>query len=174
MSEQWVKVEEIPLFEVSNYGEVRNIDTGHIITPRLEAPPRNKLPRVRVFLWNGERVRAFLLHRLVAQAFVPNPENKPFVMHLNGDYTDNRADNLKWVYADEIFKNPVIIERNKFKKAMPGISKPRRKVYCPDLNQIFPSVKAASRASGASYEAVQVVLKGKMRSVNGMRFEYVD
>ena len=174
MSEQWVTIEEVPLYEVSSYGDVRNINTGRILTPRLETAPRNKIPRARVFLWNGDCLQAFMLHRLVAKAFIPNPENKPFVMHIDGDYTDNRAANLKWACKEEILQNPVIVERNKFRKAIPGISKPRKKVYCPDLNETFPSVKAAAKASGVSYEAVQVVLKGKMRSANGMRFEYVD
>ena len=174
MSEQWITVEEAPLYEVSSNGDVRNINSGRILAPRPETAPRNKLPRVRVFLWNDGCLKAFFLHRLVAKAFIPNPENKPFVMHINGDYTDNRAVNLKWACIDEIRQNPVVVERNKFKKSMPGISKPRKKIYCPELNKTFPSIKAASRASGVSYEAIQVVLMGRMKSANGMRFECVN
>lgn len=56
---------------------------------------------VRVELWAGGRGRKYLLHRLLAQAFISNPDRKPQVNHINGDKANNLLSNLEWVTQSE-------------------------------------------------------------------------
>jgi hypothetical protein len=62
----------------------------------------------------------FYVHRAVAELYIPNPENKPCIDHINGDRLDNRLENLRWVTYKENNNNPITKERQKkaIKEAM--------------------------------------------------------
>lgn len=61
--------------------------------------------QVKINLCKACRVTTFRIKRLVAQAFIPNPENKPEVININGNPMDCRVENLKWVTKPERFKH---------------------------------------------------------------------
>ena len=82
-------------YQVSNHGRVRNNKTGKILKPYLT---RGYL---RVSLYNKSGRKCKLVHRLVAEAFLPNPDNKSDVNHINGCKTDANVCNLEWVSASE-------------------------------------------------------------------------
>ena len=82
-------------YQVSNLGRVKNNKTGKILKPYLT---RGYL---RVSLYNESSRKCKLVHRLVAEAFLPNPDNKSDVNHINGCKTDANVCNLEWVSASE-------------------------------------------------------------------------
>lgn len=96
-------IEFEPKYEVSNLGNVRNAKTKRI--RKLEIHENGYL---RVKLSKNYRV-----HRLVALTFIPNPENKEQVDHINGDKRDNRLENLRWVTGKENMANINTIEKIK-------------------------------------------------------------
>ena len=82
-------------YQVSNHGRVKNSKTSKILKPYLT---RGYL---RVSLYNESGRKCKLVHRLVAEAFIPNPQNKSEVNHINGCKTDANACNLEWATASE-------------------------------------------------------------------------
>lgn len=58
---------------------------------------KNRKGYIKIDVWiNGKRDKQYSLHRMVAEVFIPNPENLPQINHKNGDKTDNRVENLEW------------------------------------------------------------------------------
>lgn len=82
-------------FEVTDTGEVYRIKDGVKSPAALRGACKNKKYLVTSYCENGKQKQVYV-HRLVAEAFVPNPHNYPQVNHKNGDSRDNRAVNLEW------------------------------------------------------------------------------
>lgn len=78
------------LYQISNIGRVKSIRTNRILKSNL----LQGYPIVQLCVNNNRHT--FEIHRLIANAFIPNPNNYPFVNHINEDRTDNRIENLEW------------------------------------------------------------------------------
>lgn len=78
-------------YEINENGEVRNKLTGNYIKGDI-----NNAGYYRVCLYHKSKKQRFFRHRLVAQLFIPNPNNYPEVNHINGDKSLNHKDNLQW------------------------------------------------------------------------------
>lgn len=121
-NEEWRTIKDYPNYMVSNLARVKSIATvieykdGRRRQRREKLKPQTyKDGYVMVRLFNQTNQRGVLIktHRLVAEAFIPNPENKPYIDHINTVRDDNRIENLRWVTHTENMNNPISIERNR-------------------------------------------------------------
>lgn len=85
------------LYQVSNFGRVKSFWHGK---PRI-MKPNVSFGYLRIQLCKDGKAKKFLVHRLVAQAFIPNPDAKPQVNHIDGHSFNNHADNLEWATGSE-------------------------------------------------------------------------
>lgn len=136
MEEVW---KDIPgyegLYQVSSLGRVKSL--GRYVytngTPRLRKElflkqHVSKSGYVRTALSKDGRTVSFSIHRLVAMAFLPNPENKPAVDHINAIRTDNSVNNLRWATHFENANNPLTIKAHS-ESQKNGVSHFNRDIY---------------------------------------------
>ena len=111
------------LYEVSNLGKVKAIKWHRGEEEKEMKPYTTYKGYLRLRLCKNGKGKQFQIHRLVAEAFIPNPENKPYIDHINTDRTDNRVENLRWVTNKENCNNPISKQNysksNKGKTAVP-------------------------------------------------------
>lgn len=93
--EIWSNILGFPDYWINKKGEVMG-RTGKLLKPSITKKGYLRLP-----FYTSDKVKAFYIHRLVANAFIPNPENKPQVNHINCDKKDNRVENIEWVTDEE-------------------------------------------------------------------------
>lgn len=98
---EWKLIEGFDgIYSVSNYGDVKNNRTGRLMKQR-----KTEKGYLRVGLTTNGKPKCMRVHRLVAQAFIPNPENKPEVNHIDFNKKNNCVNNLEWVTGKENAKH---------------------------------------------------------------------
>jgi len=96
------------IYQVSNFGNVKSLDRVYfngqhncVRKGKLMSNLTVSVGYNAVNLYLNKKATSILIHRLVAIAFIPNPEKKPQVNHINGVKTDNRVENLEWCTSSE-------------------------------------------------------------------------
>lgn len=96
MDEIWKNIEVYPNYQVSNLGRVKSLNYRKTGKEKILKNCKNNSGYLSVTLSKEGKMKPYFIHRLVAQAFLDNPNNLPQVNHINEDKTDNRVENLEW------------------------------------------------------------------------------
>lgn len=186
--EQWKNIEGYEgLYQVSNYGRVRSLDRyvkhskgGQKLLKGKEVKTRiNKTTGyIEVGLSKDGKQTYHTIHRLIARAFIPNPNNLPVINHIDGCKINNSIDNLEWCtqqYNIQHSFNTGLSKNNMTQEISSlGNKAHRRKVRCIEDDIIFDSVKDAANYCGVDSARITVVCKGRRKTVKGKHFEYVE
>ena len=213
MEEIWKPIRGFEgLYEISNLGRVKSLGrdiirrdgSRKVFSPKILKPySANKLNHQKVDLRTLDNKRHVKwVHRLVAEAFIPNPCNKPFVDHIDTDTLNNRVNNLRWATASENRNNP--LSANKIKAASDKNGLIRRAkiklnfekwgtnrmyikgVHCPkpvasidengNIIDKYPSAAEASRTLCLHYDAIARVCRGDKPNSRpgGFNWKYID
>lgn len=179
------------MYQVSNQGRVKSLARlTHFKNgkkPRQEKervlkPVKHQKGYLKAQLRKNDKLKSYFIHRLVAEAFIPNPLGKEQVNHKDGDKSNNFTDNLEWTTQSENLKHSYHV-LGSHKNAIKAMKEPRIKaksipvvVYDTEGNFIkeYPSQASAARDLGVSSGNINNVVKRRphYHSLNGYVFRY--
>ena len=154
------KIPNFPNYAITTDGDVFN-QNGLKLKPEKS---RNGYLRVSL---SNKRVRhkRMLVHRLVAEAFIPNPKKLPQVDHKNEIKTDNNVSNLRWATPLDNLKHSKVIEKASIAKFT--------KVRCITTGKVYASIKEASDSLGLHHANIVACCNGRRSKCGGLEWEYV-
>lgn len=179
--EEWRDINGHPGYQVSNTGKVRSFHNhkhGLDDEPHILKTDFNSNGYERVCL--GSKFRTFV-HKLVAQTFIPNPDNYPVVRHSDDNRKNNAAENLMWgTQADNIQD---CIKRGRFHSNIKiakeaALKKQRRKVVATSIDSgesiLFSSLTEAANELGLKTGNISNVLTGRQKKTGRYTFKYPE
>lgn len=170
-------------YEVSDKGNIKSVNYRGTGKSAIRKQSISKNGYMRVILSDNGKNKTYFVHRLVAAAFIPNPDNKPCIDHIDGDKSNNRADNLRWVTTKENCNNPITKSRLNKKIGeymvgrLGGLHQRAKQIamysICGDLIKTFLSVKDAQRETGLNDSNIVKCCKGIKKTCGGYIWAYV-
>lgn len=178
MQEIWKDIKGYEgIYQVSNLGKVKSLNYKRGKHEKEIKQALNSRGYLEVGLFNG-KVKTHRVHRLVAQTFIPNPENKDEVNHIDGNKKNNTVNNLEWNTSKEnihhAWENKLIcFSKESRKKA--GISRQKPCLQYDKNNHLikrWDSLKQASKELGICKSTISMCLNGRYETAGGYVWKF--
>lgn len=165
MIEIFKDIEGYEGYQISNYGRVKSLNYNRTGKEKILKPTKDKKNYLRVDLSKQGKRKQYQIHRLVAQAFLDNPNNYEQINHKNEIKTDNRVENLEWCTPKQ---NNNYGTRNK------RIAESKSKqVMCVETGVIYISTNEVQRQLNLKQGDISRCCNGKRKTCGGFHWCYV-
>lgn len=146
------------LYQVSNFGRVKSLGNDKTRKEKILKPAKNiKYGYLYIVLCKQGKRKQHLVHRLVASAFLPNPNNLPEINHRDECKTNNNCSNLEW--CDRQYN----IDYSNSKQ-----------VLCVETGKIYPSAHEAKRQLGFNNTHISSACRGRLKTYKGFHWQYAN
>lgn len=173
MEEIWKDIKNYEgFYQVSNLGNVRSLDRyvnykkiGKQYIKGKNLKPNNVSGYYQVLLMNNGKKAYKKVHRLVAETFIPNPDNKPQVNHIDGNKLNNNVENLEWNTVSENILHSFYVLKNHIKKVY-------RYTKSGEYIDCYPTIKEAGEKLNVRVEDISKCCHHKRKSAGGYMWSF--
>lgn len=168
MEEIWKEVVGYDGYMVSNIGNVKSLNYRRTGKERMMKIRLGKRGYLRVGLLNKETGKqdTLTIHRLVAMAFIPNPDNLPQVNHIDENKLNNNVENLEWMTQAQ----NINYGNHNYNSAVARMKSRNIFVYCYNNNKVYPSCSSCAKELGISSGGVYASVTAGAKSYKYYKF----
>lgn len=172
MNEIWKDIKEFEgHYQVSNLGNVKSLNYKKMGISKNLVPKKNNKGYLWVELRSNGKVKPMLIHRLVAMAFLPNPNNLEQVNHKDENPLNNCVENIEWCTRE--YNVRYSIEKHP-KKPHKHLKHVLQKTLNGEILKSYPCTVEVARANGYNQWSIIQCCKGKRKQAYGYKWEFID
>lgn len=179
------------LYQVSNLGRVKRLEWKRFSLGKWQTIKEKILKQTisttgywHISLNKNGKHYTYKVHRLVAEAFIPNPDNLPCINHKDNNPLNNNVKNLEWCtykYNNNYGNHNEKLRQSRLgkkaseeaKQKMRNASPKRLSVQCIETKTIYKSINEASRKTGIDASSISKACKGKNKTAGGYHWKYI-
>ena len=170
--EEWKDIKGYEgIYQISNKGRVKSLKFNK---ENILIPAKHNRGYLFINLCKNGKVKKYLIHRLVAEAFLPNPDNLPQVNHKDENKLNNNVENLEW--CSNKYNVNYGSRNEKASKNSKGKKKAHKKILCVETGEIFIGSQSVidKMFPGRSSSNIRDHLRGRTKSCYGYHFKYIE